>query len=161
MHARRSCRCGPIAISIVMGLHGCAVGPLEPEAAPSPVPQSPAPVVQGQSHRSRAPVTALMARAQDEQRAGRLELAAVHVERALRIDPYAAGAWQLLAEIRLQQGAAAQAEVMAMKSNGFAFEDRTLQRRNWSIIAQARRLQGNERGARVADRRAQSLEDIF
>ncbi len=54
----------------------------------------------------------------------------VHVKRALRINSSAVEAWQLLAQMRWQQGETVQAEVMAMRSNGFAFQNTALHRRS-------------------------------
>ncbi len=143
---------GLVPLAVVLLVQGCV--------APSPksgVPPPPAPAAAEESpyrtQGSVAPVAVLMREAQAAQRAGRLEEAAANLERAVRIDPYDAKLWQLLAAIRLEQGDAAQAEAMAARSNSMASDPDT-QRENWFIIAQARRRQGDEAGARAADHRA-------
>lgn len=155
--------CGATAAVVAAAwLQACTVAPPRPVAEPAPAP--PTPVVQSESRApqpSVAPVAALLEEALNARRAGRLEQAAANVERALRIDPYDAGAWQLLAAVRLQQGDAAQAEVMAIRSNGIAAEDQALRRDNWLIIAQARRLRGDSQGAEIAEQRAAQHEGAF
>jgi Flp pilus assembly protein TadD len=143
----------------VVWLQACTVTTPRPVAEPAPVPPPPTPVVQHESRapqESAAPVAALISQAREAQRTGRLEQAAANVERALRIDPSDALAWQLLAAIRLAQGEAGQAEVVAARSNDLAAGDRALQRDNWLIIAEARRLQGDAEGAQAATRHARS-----
>jgi predicted Zn-dependent protease len=76
----------------------------------------------------------------------------------LRIDPYNSKLWQLLAIIQLKQGAAAQAEVMALKSLSIARNNSPLQQENWIIIARARRLKGDIQGARNANQRASAFD---
>lgn len=88
---------------------------------------------------SGGPATVALARKADEQvRASDLMGAAATLERALRIEPNNAGLWSRLAEVRLRQGDKAQAEQLALKSNGLAGADATLRARNDQIIAQAR-----------------------
>jgi predicted Zn-dependent protease len=89
--------------------------------------------------------------------AGDADGAAASLERALRIDSRDARLWQRLAVVRLQQGHPVQAEAMAVRSNGLARGDRALMARNWRIIAEARRMAGDEAGAREADARANAL----
>lgn len=165
MRSSRFIRGTIAAVSAAAWMQACTIAPPKPVAEPPPAPPPPpTPVVQTESHApqpSVAPVAALIEQALNERRAGRLEQAAANVERALRIDPYDAGAWQLLAAIRLQQGDAAQAEVMAMRSNGIAAENQALRRDNWLLIAQARRLQGDLQGAEIAEQRAAQHEGAF
>lgn len=151
---------GAVVAGIVLWLQACAAPPKMIIESPPPPP--PPPSVQPRPVESRpsvAPVAALMRKAQVEQRAGRLAEAGAVVERALRIDPYDPDLWQSLAVIRLAQGDAAQAEVLASKSNSVANNDPDLQTRNWEIIARARRASGNEKGARNADRRARLYDN--
>ncbi len=69
---------------------------------------------------------------------GDLTASAATLERALRIEPNNAGLWSRLAEVRLRQGDLAQAEQLALKSNGLAATDASLRARNDSIVSQAR-----------------------
>jgi len=102
-------------------------------------------------------VVALMGDADRQLVSGDADGAAATLERALRIDSRDARLWQRLAVVRLQQGQPAQAEAMAVRSNGLARGDRDMMARNWRIIAEARRMAGNAAGAREADARANSL----
>ncbi|WP_018954619.1 tetratricopeptide repeat protein [Thioalkalivibrio sulfidiphilus] len=102
-------------------------------------------------------VVALMGEADRQLVAGNPDAAAATLERALRIDARDPRLWQRLAVVRLQQGQPAQAEAMAVRSNGLARGDRALMARNWRIIAEARRMAGNAAGAREADARANQL----
>ena len=103
-------------------------------------------------------VAVLMRRAEDQRRAGELDDATVSIERALRIAPDDAVLWQRLAEVRADQQRHALVVQLAAKSNALADPaDRTLRRRNWLLIAQARRALGDSRGARDAEDRAASL----
>ena len=58
--------------------------------------------------------------------------------------------WQRLAQIHLMLGEVQQAEAMALKSNSLVSPGSSLLRKNWEIIAEARRLLGDELGARQA-----------
>lgn len=160
--------------------------PQEPAPAPVPVPQPEvrapqAPVIAGDTRPQRPappngtdtmgqappaaarvpPPPAVVALAGDADRHmadGQPERAAAALERALRIAPDDARLWHQLAMVRLHQGAAGEAESLAAKSNSLARSDRALQSDNWRIIAQARRLRGDERGALEALERARALQ---
>jgi hypothetical protein len=58
--------------------------------------------------------------------------------------------WHRLAEVHLKQGNLRQAEAMAIKSNSLSAPGTQLMRENWQIIAEARRLQGDEEGSEEA-----------
>ena len=104
-------------------------------------------------------VQVLLARAEDQRRSGDLGGAAGSLERALRIEPNNPEPWSRLAAVRAEQGRFAMAEEFAAKSNSLAaLEDRTLKRRNWEIIAAARRAQGRTDAAREAERRASAFD---
>ncbi len=144
-------------------LAGCATTGGEPNRAPvyqsGGAPVAPAPEPQ-QNTPAPAASPAVVALLQDSQRqndAGQPARAAALLERALRIEPRNATLWQRLADVRLRQGRAAQAESLALKSNSLAGTDTPLQARNWQIIAQARRDQGDVAGARRAQQRAAKL----
>ncbi|NJD08193.1 MAG: tetratricopeptide repeat protein, partial [Methylococcaceae bacterium] len=86
--------------------------------------------------------------------AGQTEAAVTTLERAVRIKPKSAELWHKLAQARLRQRQPDQAENLAKKSNVLARGEPGLTRRNWAIIAQARRLKGDAQGAQDAERRA-------
>lgn len=132
------------------------------EPAPQPVPDS-RPALAREPAPEQAPasgggaVIALMSEADRQLVAGDADGAAASLERALRIDSRDARLWQRLAVVRLEQGHPVQAEAMAVRSNGLARGDRAMMARNWRIIAEARRMAGDEAGAREADARANAL----
>lgn len=95
-----------------------------------------------------------MQQAESDRRRGDLERAASRLERALRIQPNHARLWYELARIRLQQDQPGLAEELAKKSISLPTGNRQLLRRNWLLIAEARRRLGDPAGAREAERRA-------
>ena len=100
-------------------------------------------------------VSGLKRRADDERRGGDLDAAVVSLERALRIAPEDPSLWHELAEVRLDQKQYGRAEQLAAKSNALAGpQDARLRTANWTLIAKARRAQGDTPGAREAERRA-------
>lgn len=161
------------AILAAIVLSACAAPqvtrePVEEAAEPVPVPvpvpdtrpamaREPAPQEAPEPAAGADAVIALMTDADRQLVAGDADGAAASLERALRIDSRDARLWQRLAVVRLQQGHPVQAEAMAVRSNGLARGDRALMARNWRIIAEARRMAGDEAGAREADARANAL----
>jgi hypothetical protein len=115
-----------------------------PQPAPATRPQPPA-------------VVALLDTAERQANSGDLEAAAASLERAIRIDPRNPVLWYHLATVRLSQGDSQAAEQLAAKSNSLAAGNTAQQRRNWQLIARARRAQRDEAGAAAADRRAREL----
>ena len=99
-------------------------------------------------------VAALLDSADKYVKSNQLDKAGAALERALRIEPRNAGIWHDLAQIRLHQGQYQQAESLASKSNNLAGGNRSLQSRNWKVIASARRATGNAAGAEEAEARA-------
>lgn len=151
-----------ILIGALCAMQGCAYTrtPIteEPPAAGTTPPLVPPPEPSRQTTTAPAkPVATLLAKAEIDLNAGQLEQSAATLERALRIAPKDPVLWQRLAEVRLHRGDAQQAEAMAKKSNSLATLDNTLMQKNWRIIAEARRLRGDENGARLAERRARDL----
>lgn len=148
-------------------------GPAAPPAAkrvPSPAVKSyplptPAPVPEVQAYPTPTPapvpttepappaVIALIRQAELDRRQGDLERAATRIERALRIQPQNAELWHTLAKVRLEQHQPRLAEELAKKSISLTGE-RDLRRRNWQLIAEARRLNGDIAGARLAEQEA-------
>lgn len=155
-------------------LSSCSIDPLfvpppQPEPyPPAPIPVTPSPKAQKQAPPQPAPspplqatpqppspaVASLMQQAESDRRRGELEQAASRLERALRIQPNHARLWYELARIRLQQDQPGLAEELAKKSISLAAGNYQLLRRNWLLIAEARRRRGDSAGAREAERRA-------
>ena len=102
-------------------------------------------------------IAKLLRQALAQQQKGALEKSAATIERALRIRPSEALAWNRLAFVRLQQSQWRQAEQLALKSNSLAETRNSLIMRNWRIIADARQHQGNAIGAKAAQRHAKRL----
>jgi len=126
----------------------------EPQPAPKPKNGD-----RGTKRPTAAPTTspallALMQEAESESASGNLENAAATLERAIRIQPRQPELWQKLAEVRLQQHQPGLAEDLAKKSNVLAKGNAALIRKNWAIIADARRKKGDAEGAAEADAKA-------
>lgn len=134
--------------------------PVAAPVVPSPVVARPVPV-QPPRHLadgSRVPaVQGLLATAERERRAGRLEAASAALERAQRLAPQSALVYQRLAEVRLQQKRSVEAEQFARKGLGFATGP-AAQAAFWRLIADARRQQGRQQAAQEAAARAAELE---
>ncbi len=121
--------------------------PAEPYRAPALPPATSTPAVR-----------TLLARADEAGGRGDWAAAAAALERALRIEPANARLWHRLAMVRLEQGRYEQAAQLAVRSNSYAAGDVELIRANWFLIADARRAQSDEAGARAAERKAASYE---
>lgn len=100
------------------------------------------------------PVLALLTSAQQQQGSGDLDGASSSLERAQRIAPREPQVLFRLAEVRLAQGDAAQAEQLARRGLNFAGGRPALQAGFWNLIAQARERQGDPAGAAAARERA-------
>ncbi|HEY1029081.1 MAG TPA: tetratricopeptide repeat protein [Pseudomonas sp.] len=100
------------------------------------------------------PVLALLTTAQQQQGGGDLNGAASSLERAQRIAPREPQVLYRLAEVRLAQGDAAQAEQFARRGLTYASGRPALQASLWNLIAQARERQGDPAGAAQARERA-------
>ncbi len=100
------------------------------------------------------PVLALLTAAQQQQGSGDLNGAASSLERAQRIAPREPQVLYRLAEVRLAQGDAAQAEQFARRGLSYASGRPALQASLWNLIAQARERQGDPVGAAQARERA-------
>lgn len=100
------------------------------------------------------PVLALLTAAQQQQGSGDLNGAASSLERAQRIAPREPQVLYRLAEVRLAQGDAAQAEQFARRGLSYASGRPALQASLWNLIAQARERQGDSAGAAQARERA-------
>jgi predicted Zn-dependent protease len=100
------------------------------------------------------PVLALLTSAQQQQSSGDLDGASSSLERAQRIAPREPQVLYRLAEVRLAQGDAAQAEQLARRGLTYASGRPALQAGLWGLIAQARERQGDPAGAAQARERA-------
>ncbi len=100
------------------------------------------------------PVLSLLTTAQQQQGSGDLNGAASSLERAQRIAPREPQVLYRLAEVRLAQGDAAQAEQFARRGLTYASGRPALQASLWNLIAQARERQGDAAGAAQARERA-------
>ncbi len=101
------------------------------------------------------PVLALLTTAQQQQGGGDLNGASSSLERAQRIAPREPQVLYRLAEVRLAQGDAAQAEQLARRGLTYASGRTSLQAGLWGLIAQSRERQGDPAGAAEARQQAQ------
>lgn len=120
-------------------LAGCATFAPPPGAPPSPADRSPRSTVPagapGASQRpTSSAATSLLEQGRADRAAGRYGAAAAAVERALGIEPNDPRLWLELAEIKLAEGNAAQAEVMARKALTLAAGDPAIERRALRLI---------------------------
>ncbi|AOE87430.1 tetratricopeptide repeat protein [Pseudomonas sp. TCU-HL1] len=100
------------------------------------------------------PVLALLTTAQQQQGGGDLNGAAASLERAQRIAPREPQVLYRLAEVRLAQGDAAQAEQFARRALTYANGRPAMQASLWDLIARSREGQGDPSGAALAREKA-------
>lgn len=100
------------------------------------------------------PVLALLTTAQQQQATGDLNGASSSLERAQRVAPREPQVLYRLAQVRMAQGDAAQAEQFARRGLTFAGGRPDLQASLWGLIAQAREKQGDAAGAASARQKA-------
>ena len=100
------------------------------------------------------PVLALLTTAQQQQSSGDLNGASSSLERAQRVAPREPQVLYRLAQVRMAQGDAAQAEQFARRGLTFASGRPDLQASLWGLIAQAREKQGDAAGAALARQKA-------
>lgn len=100
------------------------------------------------------PVLALLTSARQQESGGDLGSASASLERALRIAPREPQVLYRLAQVRLDQGDAAQAEQLARRGLSYAAGRPTLQAGLWGLVADARERQGDAAGAEAARQRA-------
>ena len=128
-----------------------AVAPSQPPRAPTGIPSSGGLAADEQLD---GPVLALLTTAQQQQGGGDLNGAASSLERAQRIAPREPQVLFRLAQVRLEQGDAVQAEQLSRRALSYASGRPALQASLWELIAQARERQGNAAGAAQARERA-------
>nr|WP_256737619.1 hypothetical protein [Pseudomonas sp. dw_358] len=102
------------------------------------------------------PVLALLSTAQQQQTGGDLNGASSSLERAQRIAPREPQVLYRLAQVRLSQGDAPQAEQLAQRALTYSSGRPDLQASLWTTIAQARQKQGNAAGAAAAQQKAKA-----
>jgi len=100
------------------------------------------------------PVLALLTTAQQQQSSGDLNGASSSLERAQRVAPREPQVLYRLAQVRMAQGDAPQAEQFARRGLSFASGRPDLQASLWELIAQAREKQGDAAGAAQARQKA-------
>lgn len=100
------------------------------------------------------PVLALLTTARQQESNGDLNGANASLERAMRIAPREPQVLYRLAQVRLGQGDAAQAEQLAQRGLSYASGRPELQAGLWELVAQAREQQGDNAGAEQARQRA-------
>ncbi|HEF4762735.1 TPA: hypothetical protein SAN82_005210 [Pseudomonas putida] len=100
------------------------------------------------------PVLALLTTAQQQQSSGDLNGASSSLERAQRVAPREPQVLYRLAQVRMAQGDAAQAEQFARRGLTLANGRPALQASLWDLIAQAREKQGDSAGAALARQKA-------
>lgn len=100
------------------------------------------------------PVLALLSTAQQQQNQGDLNGAAASLERAQRIAPREPQVLYRLAEVRLAQGDAQQAEQIAQRGLSLSSGRPALQAGLWDLIAETREKRGDAAGAAQARQRA-------
>ena len=125
--------------------------PSQPTRAPTGIPSSGGLAADEQLD---GPVLALLTTAQQQQGGGDLNGAASSLERAQRIAPREPQVLFRLAQVRLEQGDAVQAEQLSRRALSYASGRPALQASLWELIAQARERQGNAAGAAQARERA-------
>jgi tetratricopeptide (TPR) repeat protein len=102
-------------------------------------------------------VDALVVAANQNSSSGNLEVASATIERAIRIEPRNANLYYKLALVRLKQSKPRLAEDLAKKSALLAVNDSALKKHSWLLIAHARELQNNFKGAKEARAKANRL----
>lgn len=127
----------------------------EQEQEPETETSTPAPFEPLESSASLSPaVGALVSAANQNTQAGNLESAVSSIERAIRIEPRNATLFYKLAVLRLKQSKPRLAEDLAKKSALLASSDTTLKKHSWLLIANAREMQKDFRGAKEARAKA-------
>ena len=148
---------GPITVGPLSSAPMTSGGaPMQSGGAPMPVTPSGIPNGGGLAADEQldGPVLALLTTAQQQQGGGDLNGASSSLERAQRIAPREPQVLYRLAEVRLAQGDAAQAEQFARRGLSYASGRPALKASLWDLIAQARERQGDPAGAAQARERA-------
>ncbi|WP_411728358.1 tetratricopeptide repeat protein [Methyloglobulus sp.] len=125
---------------------------VKPVAPPTPeIPKEPEPLVPLESFAPQSPaVGSLVMAANENSQGGKLDSAVASIERAIRIEPRNATLYYKLAVLRLKQSKPRLAEDLARKAALLAVNNNTLKKHSWLLIANARELQKNVAGAKIA-----------
>ncbi len=99
-------------------------------------------------------VVSLIEEAEQLSNIGQFDNAGISLERAIRIEPRNPQLWHKLAQIRISQQLYSQAENLARKSNSLCLDNSQLRSLNWKLISDARRLNGDYKGAQEALRKS-------
>lgn len=102
-------------------------------------------------------VSALVLAANQNSKTGNIDTAAASLDRALKIEPRNPVLYYKLALIRLKQSKPQEAENLAKKSALLAAGDRQLKKHSWLLIAHAREMQRDFKGAQQARAKAESF----
>ncbi|MBM9488105.1 MULTISPECIES: hypothetical protein [Pseudomonas] len=124
-----------------------------PPSAPSGIPSSNAGGLSADEQLD-GPVLALLTTAQQQQAGGDLNGASSSLERAQRVAPREPQVLYRLAQVRLAQGDAPQAEQFARRGLTLANGRPDLQANLWALIGDARAAQGDAAGAAQARQKA-------
>ncbi|RMT78929.1 hypothetical protein ALP40_03142 [Pseudomonas viridiflava] len=125
---------------------------MPPASAPTGIPSSGGGL--SEDEQLDGPVLALLTTAQQQQSGGDLNGASSSLERAQRVAPREPQVLYRLAQVRLAQGDAAQAEQLARRGLTYASGRASLQASLWELIAQSREKQGDSAGAALARQKA-------
>lgn len=135
-------RLTPILMMVL--LVGCASRAPHPEPVPVALPEG-------------SPAEALLVEARRARSLGDSGAAGRYLERALMLAPGHPVIYRELADLRLEEGAPAAAEGLALRALHRAPDNPDWQAGVWEMIALARRRQGDESGAEQARARAAAL----
>lgn len=137
-------------------------GPVIEDASDSH-PHQPAPMLKPPlsdtkvSKRQNPAVAELLNQAGRARDLGDFDRAVIHLERALRIDPYSAAAYYQLASIRLQQHEVNSALQLAQKGLQLDADESGVMARLWELLALCYEAAGNSKAAHNARVRARQL----
>lgn len=95
-------------------------------------------------------VTELLVASEEARISGDSEVAAIYLERALRIAPENSTLWLKLAAARQAQGMNRVSETFALKAIGYSGNNRGVRAEAWDLIATAREVRGDNAGAAEA-----------
>ncbi|MGZ8199595.1 MAG: hypothetical protein ACXWUC_02290 [Methylosarcina sp.] len=102
-------------------------------------------------------IGALVVAANENTQIGNVEVAAASIDRALKIEPRNPALYYKLALLRLKQAKPQEAEDLAKKSALLAGKDKQLKKHSWLLIAHARELRRDYKGAKQARSKADSF----
>lgn len=145
---------------------GAPIIPGQPTGEPTPLPDPRPPLSPSlpkniESSGAAAPVISLVKTARAALKSGRPDQAGSSLERALRIEPRNPWVWQSLASLHVLTQQGEQAESEAKKAISLGKRNPYLDAESWRLIAEARKLQGNAKGAADAAARHEDLQRLI